>query len=55
MAGDFEIILGAIIVIIVVMVLIIRLGGPHFRLPVQVFSFGFHNLILLAYYIVVNK
>jgi len=44
MAGEFEIILIAIIAFIVLMVGIIRFGSPKFRLPVQVSAFAFHRL-----------
>ena len=44
MPGEFEIILLAIIGFIVLIIFIIRFGGPKFRLPIQVFVFGFHRL-----------
>jgi polyferredoxin len=44
MAGEFEIILGAIIILVSIVIIIIKFGGPKFRLPIQVFTFGFHRL-----------
>ncbi|UCH89884.1 MAG: 4Fe-4S binding protein [Thermoplasmata archaeon] len=44
MAGEFGVILGGMILLIVLVILFINFGGPKFRLAVQVFSFGFHRL-----------
>jgi len=44
MANDFWLILGSISFIVVILIAIIRLGGPKFRLPIQVFTFAFHRL-----------
>ena len=44
MASDFWIILIIIVVICALVMVIIRFGGPKFRLPIQVFSFAFHRL-----------
>jgi polyferredoxin len=44
MAGEFEIILAAIIGFSAIVIVIIKFGGAKFRLPIQVFVFGFHRL-----------
>jgi polyferredoxin len=44
MADDLAVILVAVIVFIIITLTIIKFGGPKFRLPIQVFVFGFHRL-----------
>ena len=42
--GDFALILGAMITIIIIVIAFITLAGPKVRLVSQVFTFGFHRL-----------
>jgi polyferredoxin len=44
MAGEFPLILGSMVAIIVILIAVIIMGGPKFRLVSQVASFGFHRL-----------
>jgi ferredoxin-type protein NapH len=44
MAGEFPLILGSMVAIIVILITVIIMGGPKFRLVSQVASFGFHRL-----------